>query len=125
MFSNTFKTEVLAKAVKRCDYRIWEERMRTNYVLKVASPEEIRELAFIGLARRLLQAKFYSIPAYSNAELATRLGVCSDTQLSALMQRKTYCTGSLFTLISDALKKIEDEETLPEIKHPQPEEWQS
>lgn len=87
-------------------------------------PDLVRELGFLGLARRLLQAKFYHFPAYTNEELATILDV-SPTQVSALMTRKTYCTGSLFELISSRLSRLEEDEDLPTIKHPEPSDWQT
>lgn len=101
-----------------------EQTNEANRLANACPPDLIRELGFLGLARRLLQAKFYHFPAYTNEELAAILDV-SPTQISALMTRKTYCTGSLFELISSRLRKLEEDESLPAIAHPEPSDWQT
>lgn len=83
-----------------------------------ATKDQRLEVFFLSLAGRLLRAKFWSVPGYTNEELSYLTGCSSGTYLALIMTRQKRCSRDLALLMHENLKKLENKEGMPPLPQP-------
>lgn len=83
-----------------------------------ATFDQLHELYFLTLSTRLLRAKFFSLPAYTNEELAYMTGCSTGTYLSLIMTRQKTCSREMAEMMSKALTILERAEGMQPIYQP-------
>lgn len=81
--------------------------------------EQRLERFYLVLAQRLLRAKFYSFPAYTNEQLAYLVGCPTGAYLGMIMNRSKRPSDALAHLIHASLQKLEQQEGMPPIYQPE------
>ena len=110
-----------ALKLKRHSRRLFNERIDTlnaRMDAQQATFEEKRELYLLALSTRLLRAKFYSFPHYTNEELSYIVGCSSGTYLGLIMTRQKDPSPDLAKLMDDSLAELERLEGMQPIHQP-------
>lgn len=108
----------LKKKERKADLSRTDE-IHEAYQEGCATKQQIIDLYYLCLASRLLRAKFYAVPAYTNEELSYMVGCSSGTYLGLIMTRQKTCSKDMAIMMSENLKKLEKQEGMQPIHMPE------
>lgn len=112
-FGNSQKHALKMKQRERQNYLAKIEDAEIRQRAEAATREDLLELFFLQLASRLLRAKFWSVPSYTNEELSYLVGCTSGTYLALIIGRDRKCSRDLALLMHGYLKALEKSEGMP------------
>lgn len=117
-FSQSQKSYLNIKFEERRAFANRIDYLRALEDMQQLTPDGAKELFFMVLATRLLRAKFFSVPALTNEELAYLTGCPSGTYLGLIMSRTKDCSPDLALMMSAKLKELEMMEGMQPIIQP-------